>query len=120
MSAIKIDGMTCGACVKTIESALSGFVDPKDFAIDLDLGIAHFNDTIDTNEVLSRINNSGYSASLIDSSKQIEIPKDKEQSAFDLVPLYIILSYIYNYINSFLCPLLGTIKYHFGTNILHI
>ena len=52
MSAIKIDGMTCGACVKTIESALSGFVDPKDFAIDLDLGIAHFNDTIDTNEVL--------------------------------------------------------------------
>ena len=95
MSAIKIDGMTCGACVKTIESALSGFVDPKDCARDLDMGIAHFNDTIDMNEVLSRINNSGYSASLIDSSKQIEIPKDKEQSAFDLVPLYIILSYIF-------------------------
>lgn len=94
MSAIKIDGMTCGACVKTIESALSGLVDPKDFAIDLDLGIAHFNNTIDTNEVLSRISNSGYPASLIDSSKQVEIPKDKEQSAFDLVPLYIILSYI--------------------------
>ncbi len=94
MSAIKIDGMTCGACVKTIESALSGLVDPKDFAIDLDLGIAHFNNTIDTNEVLSRISNSGYPASLIDSSKQVEIPKDKEQSAFDLVPLYIILSYL--------------------------
>ena len=86
--------MTCGACVKTIQNALSGLVEAKDFAIDLDLGIAYFNDTIDTNEVLSRINKSGYPASLIDSSKQVETPTDTEKSSFDLAPLYIILSYI--------------------------
>ena len=94
MSSIKIDGMTCGACVKTIQNALSGLVEAKDFAIDLDLGIAHFNDIIDTDEVLSRINKSGYPASLIDSSKQVETPTDTEKSSFDLTPLYIILSYI--------------------------
>ena len=71
MSSIKIDGMTCEACVKTIQNALAGLVGAKDFTIDLDLGIAHFDDTIDTNEVLSRINNSGYPASLVDSSKPV-------------------------------------------------
>ena len=94
MSSIKIDGMTCEACVKTIQNALAGLVGAKDFTIDLDLGIAHFNHIVDTNEVLSRINNSGYPASLINSSNQVETPTEIDKSSFDLVPLYIILSYI--------------------------
>ena len=94
MSAIKIDGMTCGACVETIQNALSGLVDAKEFAIDLDLGIAHFNEPIDEDKILLAINNSGYPASLIDDSKHHETPKSKDKSAYDLAPLYIILSYI--------------------------
>ena len=94
MSAIKIDGMTCGACVETIQNALSGLVDAKEFAIDLDLGIAHFNEPFDEDKILLAINNSGYPASLIDDSKHHETPKSKDKSAYDLAPLYIILSYI--------------------------
>ncbi len=94
MLAIKIDGMTCGSCIETIQSALKGLVDSNDFTIDLDSGIAHFNASINSNDVLLAINKSGYPASLVDVKKHEQSPSKNEKSAYGLIPLYIILSYI--------------------------
>ena len=94
MLSVKIDGMTCGACVESVQNALRGVVNNNDFTIDLESGIAHFNVNVASNEVLSAINKSGYLATLNDDIKRVEPSSKKRKSMYDLVPLYIILSYI--------------------------
>ena len=94
MLSVKIDGMTCGACVESVQNALRGVVNNNDFTIDLESGIAHFKVNVDSNEVLSAINKSGYLATLNDDIKRVEPSSKKRKSMYDLVPLYIILSYI--------------------------
>ena len=66
MLSVKIDGMTCGACVESVQNALTGVVNNNDFTIDLKSGVAHFKVNVDSNEVLSAINKSGYLATLND------------------------------------------------------
>ena len=94
MATIKIDGMTCGSCIETIKNALKELIDSNYFTIDLESGIAQFSADIDPNEILFAIKKSGYTASLVEEKKSEEILPKKEKSFYDLVPLYIILSYI--------------------------
>ena len=94
MLIIKIDGMTCLSCVETIETALVGLVDSNDFTIDLESGMAHFQSDIDQSGVLSAINKSGYKASLGDKNEHKKGQAKKDNFFYDLVPLYIILSYV--------------------------
>jgi len=91
---INIDGMTCSSCVETIEAALKGLVDNNDFTIDLETGTAHFQAKVDRSKVLLAINKSGYKATLGDKSEHKKAPVKKDNFFYDLVPLYIILSYV--------------------------
>ena len=94
MLTIKIDGMTCSSCVKTIRAALTDLVDNNDFTIDLESGIAHFQSDVNQDEVLLAVNKSGYMASLTNEIEHKEQQSNKENSRYDLIPLYIILSYV--------------------------
>ena len=86
--------MTCSSCVETIRSALTDLVDNKDFTIDLESGIAHFQSDVNQDEVLLAVNKSGYMASLTNEIEHKEQQSNKENSRYDLIPLYIILSYV--------------------------
>ena len=94
MLTINIDGMTCSSCVETIEAALKGLVDNDDFTINLETGTAHFQANVDRSKVLLAINKSGYKATLRDKSEHKKAQVKKDNFFYDLVPLYIILSYV--------------------------
>ena len=94
MLTINIDGMTCSSCVETIQTALKGLVDNDDFTINLESGTAHFEADIDLSEVLLAINESGYKATLRDKNEYKKVQVKKDNFFYDLVPLYIILSYV--------------------------
>jgi len=91
---INIDGMTCSSCVETIEAALKDLVDNDDFTIYLESGTAHFEADVDLSEVLLAINKSGYKATLRDKNEHKKVQVKKDDFFYDLVPLYIILSYV--------------------------
>jgi len=91
---IKIDGMTCSSCVETIRDALTELVNNNDFTVDLESGIAHFESDVNQDEVLLAINKSGYIASLKSKNDPQEQQSKKENSRYDLIPLYVILSYV--------------------------
>ena len=86
--------MTCSSCVETIEAALKGLVDNDDFTINLETGTAHFQVNVDRSKVLLAINKSGYKATLRDKSEHKKAQVKKDNFFYDLVPLYIILSYV--------------------------
>ena len=86
--------MTCSSCVETIQTALKGLVDNDDFTINLESGTAHFEADIDLSEVLLAINESGYKATLRDKNEYKKVQVKKDNFFYDLVPLYIILSYV--------------------------
>ena len=86
--------MTCSSCVETIEAAIKGFVDNDDFTIYLESGTAHFEADVDLSEVLLAINKSGYKATLRDKNEHKKVQAKKDNFFYDLVPLYIILSYV--------------------------
>ena len=95
MILIQINGMHCTACVETIQGAISDMNNVGEIKIDLDSGIAQIGGNPDIDLVISTIETSGYSANKIDqppSPRQI----DKKDNAWrELIPLFIILSYVF-------------------------
>ena len=95
MILIQINGMHCTACVETIQLAISDVNNVDDIKIALDSGIAQIGGNPDIDLVISTIETSGYSANKIDqplSPRQI----DKKDNAWrELIPLFIILSYVF-------------------------
>ena len=95
MILIQINGMHCAACVETIQQAISDVNNVGEIKIDLDFGIAQVGGNPDIDLIISAIEMSGYSASKIDQAKSINQIDKKDNAWRALIPLFIILSYIF-------------------------
>ena len=59
---LKVDGMTCGHCVKAVEKALKGVAGVHDVQVDLDAGKATVHGDADTGAMISAVAEEGYAA----------------------------------------------------------
>ncbi len=69
MITLKVTGMTCGGCVKTVKSTLESMDGVAEATVDLDSGTAEVKvngAAVDPNEMILAINLAGYDARVID------------------------------------------------------
>ncbi len=64
---LKITGMTCGGCVKTVTNALQGVKGVVEATVDLDTGSAEVkaDTSADTNEMVLAVKLAGYGAEVV-------------------------------------------------------
>ena len=87
--------MHCATCVETIQQAISDVNNVDEIKIDLDSGIAQLGGNPDIDLIISKIETSGYSASKIDQPKLSSQIDKKDNPWRELIPLFIILSYVF-------------------------
>jgi copper chaperone len=65
MLALKVKGMTCNHCVKSVKEALESVEGSQDVSVDLGSGIAKVDGKVDVNQLIAAVEEEGYSASAI-------------------------------------------------------
>ncbi len=65
MVALKVKGMTCNHCVKSVKEALESVEGSQDVRVDLGSGIAKIDGQVELDKLIAAIEEEGYSASAI-------------------------------------------------------
>lgn len=68
MLKLQVTGMTCGSCVKTLESALKNVSGVQDATIDFQAQTATIEGTPDVNDILTTIHDEGFQAAVLASA----------------------------------------------------
>ena len=62
MAQVKVEGMTCGGCVRSVEKAVKAATGAADVAVDLASGLVSVPDGTDTQAVITAIEEAGFAA----------------------------------------------------------
>ena len=65
MVALKVKGMTCNHCVKSVKEALESVSGSQDVSVDLGSGIARVDGQVDVDKLIAAVEEEGYSASAL-------------------------------------------------------
>ena len=84
MIKLKITGMTCEHCAKTIKKAIESVDGVEKAEVYFPQGLAEVEGNADINQIIKAVQNAGYGASLIEEEKNIYISKE---DIYDLVVL---------------------------------
>ncbi len=72
---LKVQGMTCSACVRHVSQALNAIADVTAVQVDLDSGLVRVDGNPDSPSVLAALNDAGYPAQLASQAQGATAPK---------------------------------------------